>query len=123
MNSSPRGYPLGALFVLVTVCAVLVAGVAPLVRLIQDGNVETHVVLIAVGSGALCGIVVGMIVGLLQFRLGLGLVMGVGIGAIIGIAAGVMALLNSEQVFTAAAAMTAGSGLVVVVAVLMRRNS
>jgi len=123
MSISHRGYPLGALFVLVTVCAVLVAGITPLVHLVQEGTIESHVFLLAGGSGALCGILIGMVLGLMQFRMGLGVVMGLGIGAGIGLAAGLMALLNSHQIITAAAAMTAGSGLIVVVAVMMRRAS
>ena len=41
MTFPVRGYPLGALFVLVTVCAVLVAGVTPLVRMTHEGHVES----------------------------------------------------------------------------------
>ena len=38
--TSRRGYPLGALFVLVTACAVLAAGITPLARLVVDGDEE-----------------------------------------------------------------------------------
>jgi len=122
MTFPARGYPLGALFVLVTVCAVLVAGVTPLVRMTQEGYIESSQFLIATAAGALGGIVIGVILGLMQFRMGLGVVMGTGIGAILGTAAGLMSLLTSQQILTAALAMTAGSGLIVVVAVVMRRN-
>jgi uncharacterized membrane protein len=122
MTFPVRGYPLGALFVLVTVCAVLVAGVTPLVRMTQEGHIETFQFLVATAAGALGGIVIGVILGLMQFRMGLGVVMGTGIGAILGTAAGLMSLLTSQQILTAALAMTAGSGLIVIVAVVMRRN-
>jgi uncharacterized membrane protein len=121
MTISRQGYPLGALFVLVALCAVLAAGVSPLVQMAKDGDIENSSVLIALGCGALSGITIGIIIGLLQYRIGLGMLLGASAGAIIGAAGGVMALLSSSQMVTAAAAMTAGSGLVICVAIIMRR--
>jgi hypothetical protein len=125
MTLPRHGYPIGALFVLVTLCAVLLAGIAPLVRpgQIEDTDVTTSAFLVAMGFGALSGITVGMVLGLLQFRVGLGFVMGAGVGAVIGTVGGALALLSYQQIAAAAAAMTAGSGLIVGVAVLMRRGS
>ncbi|MBW8883209.1 MAG: hypothetical protein JF612_00220, partial [Planctomycetia bacterium] len=76
MTFPARGYPLGALFVLVTACAVLVAGVTPLVQMVQHGNIESMPFLFSLAAGALGGIVIGVILGLMQFRMGLGVVMG-----------------------------------------------
>jgi uncharacterized membrane protein len=123
MNAFRRGYPLGALFVLMTICAVLVAGVAPLVHSLQAGNVDVTAFAAAMGIGSMAGMILGMILGLFQFRIGRGVLMGAGVGAIVGAAAGALALLNSQQIFAAATAMTAGSGLVIAVAVMMRRNT
>ncbi len=122
MSFPARGYPLGALFVLVTACAVLVAGITPLVQMTQQGNIESMQFLLAVGAGALAGMVIGVILGLMQFRMGLGVLLGTLIGVILGGAGGAMSLLNSHQLITAALAMTAGSGLIVIVAVIMRRS-
>jgi hypothetical protein len=120
MSHSRRGYPIGALFVLVAVCAVMLAGISPLMRM-AEGEIESLHVLTAVGCGVLVGLVTGLILGLLQFRMGLGIVLGVSVGAIIGAAGGLMALLSAQQMLPAAAAMTAGSALVVGVAYVMRR--
>jgi hypothetical protein len=120
MQFPKQGYPLGALFVLVTLCAVLVAGAAPLIRMSRE-EIEPIPFLVALGGGAIGGMIVGLVMGLLQFRVGLGLLMGAGVGATIGAAAGMMSLLSNEQILTAAAAMTAGSGLVIAVALVMRR--
>ena len=73
MTFPARGYPLGALFVLVTVCAVLVAGVTPLVQMIQQGSIESAQFLIALTAGTLGGMVIGVILGLMQFRIRAGL--------------------------------------------------
>src|SRR6266436_9300567 len=121
MSFSRQGYPLGALFVLVTLSAVLLGGVAPLVRSSGDQGVEGYAFLAAMGIGALCGIMAGTILGLLQFRIGLGLMMGGSVGMIIGIVAGLMALLSTKQIVPAALAMSAGSALIVGVAFVMRR--
>jgi hypothetical protein len=123
MSFGRQGYPLGALFVLVAVCAVLVAGATPLVRMVADGSVEASAFFAALAAGFLSGTTLGVLLGLFQFRLVMGLMMGAGAGAFIGMAAGVMALIPSHEILTAAAAMTAGSGLVVAVAVVMRRVS
>src|SRR5262245_3300902 len=122
MTFPARGYPLGALFVLVTACAVLAAGITPLVRMVQQGNIESMQFVIALGAGALSGMVIGVILGLMQFRMGIGVLMGTAVGVILGGAAGAMSLLTGQQLLTAALAMTAGSGLIVIVAVVMRRN-
>lgn len=123
MKTSRQGYPLGALFVLVTICAVLVAGVAPLVQSLQRGNVSAGAFFAAMGIGALCGMILGMILGLFQFRVGQGVLTGSSVGAVIGLAAGALSLLTTEQLFAAATAMTAGSGLVIAIAVLMRPSA
>jgi len=123
MTNSARGYPLGALFVLVTICAVLLAGISPLVQSFQSGLVSMEAFFGALGIGAMCGMFLGMILGLFQFRVGRGVVIGAGVGCVIGLVAGAMSLLTSQQIFTAATAMTAGSGLIVAVAVMMRRSA
>ena len=122
MANSGQGYPLGALFVLVTLCAVLVAGLSPLVQSFQSGTVSTEAFFGALGIGALCGMFLGMILGLFQFRIGRGVTTGAGVGCVIGLVAGAMSLLSSEQILTAATAITAGSGLIIAVAVMMRKS-
>ena len=121
MSFSRHGYPLGALFVLVTLCAVLLGAIAPLLRTSGMQGVQTHELATAMGACVFCGIVVGVILGLLQFRIGLGVIMGGTLGVILGIIAGLMALLSSKQIVPAALAMSAGSALVIGVAFVMRR--
>jgi hypothetical protein len=123
MSNSLRGYPLGALFVLVTFCAVLLAGISPLLQNLDGGIVSPGAVSAAVGGGAFGGMLLGMILGLFQFRMGRGVVIGAGVGCVIGLVAGAMAMLTSRQIVTTATAMTAGSGLIVAVAVMMRRTA
>jgi hypothetical protein len=121
MNPSRRGYPLGALFVLVAVCAVLIAGSTPVVRETVSGKGDVGAFLAAILIGGLAGLLLGIGIGLFQFRYGLGAALGGLAGTVIGAVSGPMALLTRSQVSAAAAAMTIGSGLVIAVALVMRR--
>lgn len=122
MNTLRRGYPLGSLFVLVTACAVLIAGITPLVRLLANGETEGwEYVLGGVLTGVVCGLLIGGALGLLQFRKLLGLALGAAAGTVIGAVAGGLAMLPASQLLAAAIPMAAGSGLIVGVALLMRR--
>lgn len=122
MSPTRSGYPLGALFVLVAASAVLAAGATPVVRLVMAGREELGTLLGAVGIGAGCGLLVGLVIGLLQFRRALGAAMGVLAGIVIGGSGGAISLLPSNQITAVAAAMTAGSALIVGVALIMRRT-
>lgn len=120
MSSMRRGYPLGALFVLVTACAVLVAGITPLVRLVAKGEAPAELAGgVVVGVGV--GFILGSMLGLLQYNRALGFGLGAISGTLIGAASGGIAMLPASQVIPAAIAMTAGSCLIVGVAYLMRR--
>jgi hypothetical protein len=122
MDRRHRGYPLGALFVAVTVSAVMIAGVTPLVRSVFSGEEDVGRFLAAIGIGAICGMVMGVVVGAFQSRKGLGLTVGVSTGTLIGAVAGIVALLPAKQLGPATAAMTAGSALIIGVALVMRRS-
>lgn len=123
MTDPPRrGYPLGALFVVVAASAVLVAGITPMIRVAAQGKVDTDQFVAALGIGTLVGLVLGLLVGAHQFRRASGVAWGAVVGPVVGAIGGLMALLPADQVATAAAAMVAGSGLVVGVALLMRRK-
>ena len=117
-----RGYPLGALFVVVTACAVLVAGVSPLARMAANEDADLGRGLIAAAIGAGWGAFIGVLVGLIGHRTPLAAGLGAASGLVIGAAGGVICLLPARELTPAAAAMTAGSALIVGVALLMRRT-
>src|SRR5438552_9871822 len=121
MPTPHRGYPIGALFVLVAVSAVLVAGVAPLANS-NNEPIEGWLIAVAPLAGFGLGTVLGMILGLHYFRRGLAVLFGGAAGAAIGTASGLMCLVPERLVLNSAAAMIAGSGLVIGVALVMRRG-
>jgi hypothetical protein len=122
MIARRRSYPLGALFVLVTTCAVLAVGVAPLARAVADGDQDIGGLLISLALGAVGGLIVGNVIGMMQFRVALGLGIGALAGTMIGAVAGALAMLPVSALAGAAGAMTGGSALIVVVALVMRRG-
>jgi hypothetical protein len=118
----PRGYPLGALFVIVAASAVLVAGVAPLARTIfHDGADPARILLTALAAAA-WGMIVGLLVGLISHRSALASGLGALSGTFIGAAAGMVSLLPVRELAPAAAAMTAGSALIIGIALVMRHR-
>jgi hypothetical protein len=123
MAVQQRGYPLGALFVLVTTSAVLLAGTTPLVRAAYRGETDAGPLVVALLCGMAAGAVLGLVIGLQHFHRGLGAMLGLLAGSVIGGAAGLTALLPESRILTAAAAIVAGSGLIVGVALVMRRTS
>jgi hypothetical protein len=117
-----HGYPLGALFVVVTACAVLIAGVSPMARMAfhEDADVGRGLIAAAIGAG--WGVFIGLLLGLIGHRTPLAAGLGALAGLLIGTAAGIICLLPARELTPAAAAMTAGSALIVGVALLMRRH-
>jgi hypothetical protein len=115
------GFSLSGLFVLVTACAAIVAGITPLVRLAAGGKVDGMALSIALVTGFLGGLFLGLVVGLLHFRNTLAAPIGAGTGAVVGLAAGMIALLPQDQLITSALTMIAGSALLVAVALINRR--
>src|SRR4051794_11670749 len=116
MASYQQGYPLGALFVIVTLSGVLIAAVTPLVQLAASGIAPLVPLLIAVVCGVVAGGISGIIVGVHHYRRLLGGVLGLLAGTIIGGMSGMIALLPADRLAPAAGAIVVGSGLVVGVA-------
>ncbi len=117
-----RGYPLGALFVVVTASAVLIAGAAPLLRTVFEEDTDVGRIVITTSAAAAWGCIVGLLVGLLGHRSALASGLGALSGTFIGAAAGMIALLPARELAPAAAAMTAGSALIIGLALVMRRS-
>jgi hypothetical protein len=121
-NSEPRGYPIGALFVLVTVGAVLTVAVTPQIRELGRGGANVAVVIGAVMAGGVVGLVLGGILGMLSHRWSTGLALGAGTGLLLGMVAGLIGTTPAEHVPRMAVAMIVGSAIIVVVAYVMRRR-
>jgi hypothetical protein len=120
-QAASRGFPLGLLFVIVTAAATLAAGLAPVLRSFGNGGADLATVSIAIGIGWFLGGILGGVMGLLQYRWFLGGCLGALAGSIVGVVAGLLSLAPAELLPRVAIAFTVGSGLVIGVALIMRR--
>gem|GEM_PF-5876745 len=117
---SGGGVSLASLFVLTTVAAVLISGIAPVGQQIVQGRVEGFLLALALGCGFLAGLLIGLILGMHQYHRGYGALLGAGVGGGLGLLTGPLMLLPLTTLRPVAMAMFIGSLLMVGVAILMR---
>ena len=121
--NSSRGFSLAALFVLVTASAVIIAGIAPLLRdFAGHGFSEMQLIGVMI-SGLLGGMTLGTIIGLHHYRVGTGVSYGAAVGAAIGLISVPMTLLRASELAPVALAMFVGSLLIVFVAAITRQRA
>lgn len=108
-----RGFPLGALFLLITVCAVLAAQ-------IHVKNVPVRDVVFSALASTLLTMMFGMIIGLFQPRPLLGVFLGGAIGGVLGPIVGPACLAPEVNFPSMFLASLVGSILLLIFAVLMR---
>lgn len=117
-----RGYPLGTLFVLITISAVLAAGLSPTFRAVATEELQWWQPLIAAGVGAAVLAIIGLCAGGLYFPHWRGLLCGGLAGAIVGLVAGPLTFLKPADLLSVVVAMTVGSIIAVAIAAVMRRK-
>ena len=117
---SSSGFSLASLFVLTTVAAVLVAGIAPVGQQMVQGRVEGFWLAMSLGCGFLAGLLIGLILGMHQYHRGYGALLGAGVGGGLGLLTGPLMLLPLSMLQPVALAMFIGSLLMIAAAVLMR---
>jgi hypothetical protein len=120
---SRKGYPLGALFVLVAFCGVLAALAAPLGRAISSGVVSGADVALAALAGAPLAALVGAAIGIHQMRWILGGLLGLAVGAVVGAACGPLVLIPASGFPSLLFASIGGSVVMIGVGAAMRWGS
>lgn len=121
-SDNRRGYPLAALFVLVTACAALIAVITPVVQHLLKGDTSLEIILAALIGGGVGGLILGLVVGTVQHGWRLGLPVGSVIGLLLGLVAGLLAIAPTDQLPRMAIALVVGSGLMIGVAIFMRQR-
>jgi hypothetical protein len=119
---APRGYPLGTLFVLIAICAVLTAGAAPAIRAVANERLQWWQPLLAAGIAAGVMGFVGACMGGFYYPHWRGLLMGGIAGAGVGLFAGPLALVEPRELLPAVLAMCVGSVIAIALAAAMRRK-
>lgn len=84
MTRSSEGYPLAALFLLVSLFAILTAQLTPLISSIMDNDLDEDSLFVFSSFALVMGIVLGFLIGLYHYRIGRGIAWGVSTGTVIG---------------------------------------
>lgn len=121
--NSSRGFSLGALFVLVTASAVVIAGVAPLLRDFAGHEFDPLDLLGVMVAGLVGGMTLGAIIGVHHYRVSTGVSYGAVAGAAIGLISAPITLLRANELGPVALAMFVGSLLIVFVAAITRQRA
>ena len=121
-NDNRRGYPLAALFVLVTACAALIAAVAPVMQHLFKESVDGAMLAWALAGGGGLGLTLGLVIGSVQHGWKLGLPIGGISGLALGLVGGVLALAPARHLPAAAVTLVVGSGLMIGVAIFTRQR-
>ena len=121
-TSTRRGYPLGTLFVLVAMSAVLTAGLSPAFRAVAAEKLKWWEPLTAAAIAAVVLGIVGFAAGGLYYPHWRGLLAGGIAGFCVGLFAGPLALVEPRDLFPAALAMCVGSVIAIAIAAAMRRR-
>jgi len=129
MASSPpsevparRGYPLGTLFVLITISAVLATGLSPTFRAVAADKLKWWDPLFAAGVGSAVLAIVGFCAGGLYYPHWRGLLCGGFAGVLVGLFAGPLTLVEPRDLLPVTLAMSVGSVIAIAIAALMRKK-
>ena len=119
-DTTRRGYPLAALFVLVAACAALAAAVTPTLRAAFRDDLDSQLLLGSIAASVAGCVFLGALIGLLNFRWLVGASVGAAVGLAVGIIAGLLMMTPTRQLPAVAASLMVGSGLMVGMALLLR---
>lgn len=114
------GYPLIALFLVLTACGVIAALIGPAVRAVADGKVGVMDAVLAACAGATAGTIVGGVVGLFHYRRTRGFAWGLLVGATIGLFSGPLVLVPRESFGTVVTLAFAGSVVILLISAAFR---
>lgn len=114
------GYPLIALFLVITACGVVAALIGPAIRSVADGKIGVVDALLSAGIGSIVGTVIGGAVGVFHYRRARGFGWGLLVGAVIGLFAGPLVLVPRESFGTVVTLSFAGSVVILLISAAFR---
>ncbi len=116
--SSGRGYPLSALFLLVTACGVVLAMVTPIFRGPQTAGLTELLVASLVGGGVLS--LVGLLLGLFHYSRWRGVLAGMLLGGVLGVLLGPLIFAAPAGLPLVLLSSLGGAGVILGVAAVAR---
>ena len=115
-DRASKGFPLGALFLLVAVFATIIAQLC----LLRESDFPASELSFAVFVRGIWGAIFGLLIGLHDFRRLRGALVGTCVGLVVGAATGLIALSSIDQPATSLAVATASGIVLVTIAGLYR---
>jgi hypothetical protein len=119
----PGGYPLIALFLVLTGCAIIAALVGPAARAVSDGKIGLADALLSMLVGSVVVMVMGGIVGLFHYRRARGFGWGLLTGGVIGLFVGPIVLAPRESFATVISLSVGGAVMIILIGVAFRLSS
>lgn len=116
----PGGFPLGALFVLTAVCAVIASHLLPVYEMLRTGKIDPPQVLLTSIVGGVVTMILGGVLGIMQPRPARGVALGVVIGFFVGAILLPAALLPANGVTDYWVVSLSGSFLIVITGAIFR---
>jgi hypothetical protein len=112
-SSKAGGYPLVALFLVITACGIIASLIGPAARAISDGRIGVRDAISASLASTVVVMLIGGVIGLFHYRRARGFGWGLVTGAIIGIFVGPLVLAPHEA-FGAVIALSFGGAAVII---------
>jgi hypothetical protein len=115
-----RGYPLIALFLVITACGIIASLIAPAVRAIAEGQIGGRDALYSALIGTIVVMLLGGVIGLFHYQRGRGFLWGLITGAVIGVFAGPISLAPREAFGAVLALSFGGAAVIVLISIAFR---
>jgi hypothetical protein len=115
-----RGYPLIALFLILTACGIVAALVGPAMRNVMEGKIGARDAALAIMGCSISIMALGGLIGLFHFHRGRGFLWGIITGGVIGVFVGPMMMAPRTAMGTLVGLSLGGSAIIVLVAVAYR---
>jgi hypothetical protein len=122
-SRTTSGYPLVALFLLLTACGIIAALVGPAARAISAGEVGWDDALLAAILSSVGAAGLGAVIGMFHYRRGRGLLWGLLVGSVIGVFLGPLMLAPASSFGSVIALSFGGAAVIVLVMVMFHVTS
>ncbi len=116
MTRSSEGYPLAALFLLVSLFAILTAQLTPVIGSVMDDQLDAPAFFAFSLIAMATSIVLGLLIGLYHYRVGRGIAWGVSTGVVIGAFCGPIGYISTVLPAHTLALAAGGSVILLVIA-------
>jgi hypothetical protein len=117
------GYPLIALFLVLTGCGIIAALVGPAARAVSEGKIGLADALLSSVIGCVVVMVMGGVIGLFHYRRARGFGWGLLTGAVIGLFVGPLVLAPRESFGTIVSLSMGGAAVILLISAAFRLSS